>query len=268
MQFGSLRTSRASLKNWCDCISPKAPYVSFFVRPGGGRNTGDWNLGREIWKQNGSELDILYNDLRIFRSIDACVFVFLRLVSQLLKSTLSVHGELYAPTVFNLRYSLMDSMTHLNRNAFGSGKGPLWRAGVSQPPFLIALAGKYYDLGAEFNVRGLGRGDIAPEEVGTALEDSLGRERGFFTNRTVERLRRVPRHSMKNLIHRPISWHIEPHIAGGGKKGVSFGQCFSFHESQAGASLCSNVFRRRGLSLGALARQVDFHKKRRQCLGR
>eukprot|EP00913_Durusdinium_trenchii_P008721 g8192.t1 len=45
------------------------------------------------------------------------------------------------------------------------GKGPLWRAGVSQPPFLIALAGKYYDLGAEFNVRGLGRGDIAPEEV-------------------------------------------------------------------------------------------------------
>ncbi|CAL1149084.1 unnamed protein product [Cladocopium goreaui] len=45
------------------------------------------------------------------------------------------------------------------------GKGPLWRAGVSQPPFLIALAGKFVDLGAEFNVRGLGRGDIAPEEV-------------------------------------------------------------------------------------------------------
>jgi hypothetical protein len=37
---------------------------------------------------------------------------------------------------------------------------------VSQPPFLIALAGKFVDLGAEFNVRGLGRGDIAPEEAG------------------------------------------------------------------------------------------------------
>ena len=45
------------------------------------------------------------------------------------------------------------------------GKGPLWRAGVSQPPFLIALAGKFTDLGAEYNVRGLGRGDIAPDEV-------------------------------------------------------------------------------------------------------
>lgn len=30
----------------------------------------------------------------------------------------------------------------------------------------MALAGKYEDLGAQFNVRGLGRGDIAPEEVG------------------------------------------------------------------------------------------------------
>lgn len=45
------------------------------------------------------------------------------------------------------------------------GQGPLWRAGVSQPPFLMALAGKYEDIGAQFNVRGLGRGDIAPEEV-------------------------------------------------------------------------------------------------------
>jgi len=46
-----------------------------------------------------------------------------------------------------------------------SKRGPLWRSGVSQPPFLLALAGRYRDLGAEYNVRGLGRGDIAPEEV-------------------------------------------------------------------------------------------------------
>lgn len=49
---------------------------------------------------------------------------------------------------------------HLSKHA-----GPLWRSGVSQPPFLLALAGRYHDLGAEFNVRGLGRGDIAPEEI-------------------------------------------------------------------------------------------------------
>eukprot|EP00930_Biecheleria_cincta_P013197 TRINITY_DN11897_c0_g4_i1.p1 TRINITY_DN11897_c0_g4~~TRINITY_DN11897_c0_g4_i1.p1 ORF type:complete len:507 (+),score=85.03 TRINITY_DN11897_c0_g4_i1:116-1636(+) len=46
-----------------------------------------------------------------------------------------------------------------------SSRGPLWRAGVSQPPFLISIAGRYHNLGAEYNVRGLGRGDIAPEEV-------------------------------------------------------------------------------------------------------
>eukprot|EP00438_Fugacium_kawagutii_P000336 Skav232872 [mRNA] locus=scaffold8221:558:5792:+ [translate_table: standard] len=53
-------------------------------------------------------------------------------------------------------------------------QGPLWRAGVSQPPFLMALAGKYEDLGAQFNVRGLGRGDIAPEEVRDAVLPVVG----------------------------------------------------------------------------------------------
>ncbi|CAE7875548.1 GLT8D1 [Symbiodinium sp. KB8] len=53
----------------------------------------------------------------------------------------------------------------LVRLHLAKGMGPLWRAGVSQPPFLLAIAGRYHDLGAEFNVRGLGRGDIAPEEV-------------------------------------------------------------------------------------------------------
>ncbi|KAJ1460095.1 nucleotide-diphospho-sugar transferase, partial [Pelagophyceae sp. CCMP2097] len=32
----------------------------------------------------------------------------------------------------------------------------LWRGGVSQPPFLLALAGRYADLGLAWNVRGLG----------------------------------------------------------------------------------------------------------------
>lgn len=45
------------------------------------------------------------------------------------------------------------------------GVGPLWRSGVSQPPFLLAVTKRYYDLGVEYNVRGLGRGDIGPEEV-------------------------------------------------------------------------------------------------------
>lgn len=35
--------------------------------------------------------------------------------------------------------------------------GPLWRAGSSQPPFLLAIAGRFTDLGIYYNVRGLGR---------------------------------------------------------------------------------------------------------------
>merc|ERR1712125_124801 len=46
-----------------------------------------------------------------------------------------------------------------------SKQGPLWRSGVSQPPFLLAVAGRYHNLGGEYNVRGLGRGDISPDEV-------------------------------------------------------------------------------------------------------
>lgn len=52
---------------------------------------------------------------------------------------------------------------------------------MSQPPFLIALAGKFTDLGAEYNVRGLGRGDIAPEEVGVVLLLWWGLDDGFET---------------------------------------------------------------------------------------
>jgi len=59
-------------------------------------------------------------------------------------------------------------LAHLSKRA-----GPLWRSGVSQPPFLLALAGRYHDLGAEFNVRGLGRGDIAPEEISHYKEKNL-----------------------------------------------------------------------------------------------
>lgn len=43
--------------------------------------------------------------------------------------------------------------------------GPFWTSGVSQPPFLLVASGRYHDLGFEFNVRGLGRNDIAPDEV-------------------------------------------------------------------------------------------------------
>ena len=61
--------------------------------------------------------------------------------------------------------NITSAIEALVRMHLAKGLGPLWRAGVSQPPFLLAVAGRYHDLGAEFNVRGLGRGDIAPEEV-------------------------------------------------------------------------------------------------------
>ena len=40
----------------------------------------------------------------------------------------------------------------------------LWRGGVSQPPFLLALGGRYAKLDLRFNVRGLGRVDIGLSE--------------------------------------------------------------------------------------------------------
>mmetsp|Transcript_81754 Transcript_81754/g.142533 ORF Transcript_81754/g.142533 Transcript_81754/m.142533 type:complete len:228 (+) Transcript_81754:2-685(+) len=51
--------------------------------------------------------------------------------------------------------------------------GPLWRSGVSQPPFLLAANKRFFNLGPEYNVRGLGRGDIAPEEVAYYKKESL-----------------------------------------------------------------------------------------------
>mmetsp|Transcript_4674 Transcript_4674/g.16693 ORF Transcript_4674/g.16693 Transcript_4674/m.16693 type:complete len:547 (+) Transcript_4674:109-1749(+) len=47
---------------------------------------------------------------------------------------------------------------------FVHSRGVLFRAGVSQPPFLLALAARYFKLGAEWNVRGLGRDAVGHPE--------------------------------------------------------------------------------------------------------
>ncbi|KAJ8610613.1 hypothetical protein CTAYLR_007166 [Chrysophaeum taylorii] len=44
-------------------------------------------------------------------------------------------------------------------------KARLWRGGVSQPPFLVALAGRYKKLPLEWNVRGVGRVDLSKTEL-------------------------------------------------------------------------------------------------------
>lgn len=44
-------------------------------------------------------------------------------------------------------------------------KAKLWRGGVSQPPFLVALAGRYKKLPLEWNVRGVGRVDLSHVEL-------------------------------------------------------------------------------------------------------
>ncbi|EGB03182.1 hypothetical protein AURANDRAFT_34357, partial [Aureococcus anophagefferens] len=41
-------------------------------------------------------------------------------------------------------------------DAFVASRAKLWRGGISQPPFLLALAGRYFKLDMEWNVRGLG----------------------------------------------------------------------------------------------------------------
>jgi len=49
--------------------------------------------------------------------------------------------------------------------SYVKSKAKLWRGGVSQPPFLIALAGRYKKLPLEWNVRGLGRVDLGRNEL-------------------------------------------------------------------------------------------------------
>ena len=49
-------------------------------------------------------------------------------------------------------------------DAFVSTRAKLWRGGISQPPFLLALAGRYLKLDMEWNVRGLGRVDLGRSE--------------------------------------------------------------------------------------------------------
>ena len=49
-------------------------------------------------------------------------------------------------------------------DAFVSTRAKLWRGGISQPPFLLTLAGRYLKLGVEWNVRGLGRLELGRAE--------------------------------------------------------------------------------------------------------
>ncbi|KAJ8600638.1 hypothetical protein CTAYLR_006925 [Chrysophaeum taylorii] len=49
-------------------------------------------------------------------------------------------------------------------DAFVESRARLWRGGISQPPFLLTLAGRYLKLDLEWNVRGLGRMDLGRRE--------------------------------------------------------------------------------------------------------
>lgn len=49
-------------------------------------------------------------------------------------------------------------------DAFVESRARLWRGGISQPPFLLTLAGRYIQLDLEWNVRGLGRMDLGRSE--------------------------------------------------------------------------------------------------------
>lgn len=55
---------------------------------------------------------------------------------------------------------------HIERHVvdFVHSRGALFRSGVSQPPFLLALATRYHQLPGEWNVRGLGRDAVGQLE--------------------------------------------------------------------------------------------------------
>lgn len=60
--------------------------------------------------------------------------------------------------------------------AYVKSKAKLWRGGVSQPPFLVALAGRYKKLALEWNVRGVGRVDLSHSEL-ERLTDMIRQKR-------------------------------------------------------------------------------------------
>ncbi|KAH8060845.1 hypothetical protein JL720_13509 [Aureococcus anophagefferens] len=82
---------------------------------------------------------------------------------------------------------------------FVHSKGALFRAGVSQPPFLLALANHYFKLGQEWNVRGLGRDAIGePEWLNIA-----GAMRASYPARGEDRPRPAPRRAAGRLRSAP-----------------------------------------------------------------
>ena len=72
-------------------------------------------------------------------------------------------------------------------DAYVKSKARLWRGGVSQPPFLLALGGRYAKLGLEWNVRGLGRVDMSYVEFEAAARGA-GRAYGEALARHVYRV--------------------------------------------------------------------------------
>ena len=69
--------------------------------------------------------------------------------------------------------------------AYVKSRARLWRGGVSQPPFLLALGGRYAKLGLEWNVRGLGRVDMSYAEFeanadGAPVDDGAALRRHVY----------------------------------------------------------------------------------------
>ncbi|CAM6099896.1 unnamed protein product [Calypogeia fissa] len=57
-------------------------------------------------------------------------------------------------------------------NEFNDAKKPLFKYGLSQPPFLLALYRNYKQLGHEWNVRGLGRDSFSDKEMEYYAEEN------------------------------------------------------------------------------------------------
>ncbi|KAJ1453459.1 nucleotide-diphospho-sugar transferase [Pelagophyceae sp. CCMP2097] len=68
-------------------------------------------------------------------------------------------------------------------DAFVESHAKLWRGGISQPPFLLTLTGRYLKLDLEWNVRGLGRIDLGRNEwmlLADHTRKKYGTEPGVF----------------------------------------------------------------------------------------
>jgi lipopolysaccharide biosynthesis glycosyltransferase len=95
--------------------------------------------------------------------------------------------------------------------ALNSRKGDLYFHGVSQPPFLLALLGRYTPLQSSWNTRGLGREKMTQKEVDLLVSQGMGQYIGESGHRDLHPYL-VPFADVAKVLH--FTGKLKPWLSG------------------------------------------------------